>query len=72
MIPHAFVGIQFWGIRRERYQMQTRRTGEKLLHRIAPMNLAIIQQDHQMASYLSQELAEERRHFFPLDIVLIK
>jgi len=25
-----------------------------------------------MASYLSQELAEERRHFFSLDIVLIK
>jgi len=72
MIPHAFIGVQFWGIRRKGYQMQTRCTGKKLLHRIAPMNLAIIQQGNQVASYLSQELAEERRHFFPLDIVLIK
>ncbi len=52
--------------------MQTRCMGQKILDRIAAMNLAIIQQDNEMTPYLSQELAEECRHFFPLDIVLKK
>ena len=72
MIPYAFIGVQFWGIRRKGHQMQTGRTGKKLLYRIAPMNLTIIQQDHQMASYLSQKLAEERRYLFAMEIVLIE
>ena len=52
--------------------MQTRRVGKKLLYRIAMVNPAIIQQDNQMASHLSQELTEECRHLFGMDIVLIK
>ncbi len=72
MIPHAFIRVQFWGVRRKGLQVQTRRAGEKLLHRIATMNLAIIQQNDQMALYLTQQVAEERCHFFALDIVLIQ
>ncbi len=36
------------------------------------MNLPIIQENNQMAWHLSQELMEERRDFFAMDIVLIK
>jgi hypothetical protein len=36
------------------------------------MNLPIVKQDNQMASYLSQELAEEHFHCFTMDIVLIE
>ena len=49
MIPHAFIRVQFWGVRRKGLQVQTGRAGEKLLHRIAAMNLAIVQQNDQMA-----------------------
>ena len=52
--------------------MQTGCAGKKLLHGIATMNLAIIQQNDQMAVYLMQQMAEERRHFFALNILLIQ
>ena len=50
VIPDAFVRVQFWGVRRKGHQVQTGRSGEKFLHRIAAMNLAIIQQNDQMAA----------------------
>lgn len=53
MIPHAFIWIQFWSIRWKWHQMQTRCAGKKILYRIPVMNLAIVQQDKQMAWYLS-------------------
>lgn len=52
--------------------MQTRGAGKKFLDRVASMNLAIIEEDNQMASYLPQELAEERCHFFAMNIVLVE
>lgn len=52
VIPHAFIRIQFGGIRRKRLQMQTGCAGEKLLHGFATMSLAIIQQNDQMPVYL--------------------
>ncbi len=36
------------------------------------MNLAVIQQNDQMTMYLMQQMAEERRHFFALDVVIIQ
>ncbi len=53
VIPHAFIRIQFGGIGRKGFQMQTGRAGEKLLHGFATMRLAIIQQNDQMAGYLA-------------------
>ena len=52
VIPHAFIRIQLGGIRGEGFQVQTSCAGQKLLHGFAPMRLAIIQQDDQMASDL--------------------
>ena len=52
VIPHAFIRIQFGGVRGKGLQMQTGRAGEKLLHGFATMSLAIIQQNDQMAVYL--------------------
>ena len=49
VIPHAFIRIQFGGIRRKGLQMQTGRAGKKLLHGVPTMSLAIIQQNDQMA-----------------------
>jgi len=72
VIPHAFIRVQFWGVGRKRRQVQPRRAGEKLLHRIATMNFAIIQQNDQVALYLTQQVAEKCRHFFALNIVLIE
>jgi len=72
MIPHAFIGVQFWGIWRKGHQMQTGSAGKKLLNGIATMNLPIIQQDNQMPSNLSQKLPEEPSHFLTMDIVLIE
>jgi len=53
VVPHAFIRVQFGGIRRKGFQMQTGRAGEKFLHGVATMSLAIIQQDDQMAVYLA-------------------
>ena len=72
MIPHAFIRVQFWSIGRKGCQVQPRRAGEKFLDRIATMNLAVIQQNDQVASYLVQQVAQERCHFFALNIVLIE
>ena len=72
MIPHAFIWVQFWSISRKGHQVQTRGASKKLLHRIPAMNLAIIEQNNQVAWYLSQELVEECRDFFAMDIVLVE
>ena len=72
VIPNAFIRVQFRGVRWNRCQVQTGRAGEKLLHGIATVNLAIIQQNDQMAVYLMQQMAEKRRYFFALEIVLIE
>jgi len=52
--------------------VQTGRAGEKLLYQIASMRLAVIQQNDQVAGYLTQQMAEEEGHFFALNIVLIQ
>ena len=54
VIPNAFIRVQFRGVRWNRCQVQTGRAGEKLLHGIATVNLAIIEQNDQMAVYLMQ------------------
>jgi len=52
-VPYAFIWVQFWSIGRKGHQMQTRRAGKKLMYGVTTVNLAIVQQDHQMAWYLS-------------------
>ena len=72
MVPHAFIRVQFRGVRRERLQVQTGGVGKKFPHRITTMNLTVVKQNDEMAMDLMQQVAEEHRHFFALDIVLIQ
>jgi len=72
MIPHAFVGVQFRGVGRERLQVQPRGAAEEFLHGLAPMNPPIVQQHHKVARNLAQQLPEKGRYFAALDIVLIE
>ena len=73
MVPHAFIRVQFRGVRRERLQVQTGGVGKKFPHRITEtMNLTVVKQNDEMAVDLMQQVAEEHRHFFTLDIVLIQ
>jgi hypothetical protein len=72
VIPYSFIRVQLWGVRRKRHQVQTGRVGEKLLHRVAPMSLAIVQQSDQMTPYLTQQMAKEYCHFLPLNIILVE
>ena len=52
--------------------MQTGGAGEEFLHSVTSVSLAIIQQDNQMAGYLTQQVAKEHHDFFAMNIVLIQ
>ncbi len=70
MIPHAFIGAQFRGVRGERLQVQP--AAEQLLHGLAAMNPAIVQQHDEGAGDLAQQVGEECCDFSARDIVLIE
>ena len=53
VIPHAFVGIQLRGVRRERFQVQPGRAGEELLHGLPAVTAAIVQQHDEGAGDLT-------------------
>lgn len=72
MIPHALIGVQFRGVRRERLQVPPRGAGEQLLHGFAAMDPAIVQQHDEMAGELAEQVAEEDRHFVALDAVFVQ
>lgn len=72
VIPHAFVGVQLRGVRREGLQMQPGRAAEQLLHGLAAVNAAIVQQHDEVAGDLAQQVAEEGRDLLALDIVLVQ
>jgi len=72
MIPHAFVGIQLWGVGREGLQVQPGRAGEQFLNGLTAVNPAIVQQHDEVAGDLPQQGAEEGRDLLALDIVLIQ
>jgi hypothetical protein len=72
VIPHAFVGVQLRGVRGEGLQVQPGGAGEQVLHGLAAVNPAMVQQHDEMAGDLVQQGAEEGRDFVALDIVLIE
>jgi hypothetical protein len=72
VIPDPFIGVQFRGVGREGLQVQSRRAAEEVLHGFAPVNPAIVQQDHEVAGDLAQQLPEEGRDFTALDIVRVE
>lgn len=72
MVPHAFVGVQFRGVRREGRQVQPGRAAKEFLHGVAAVNPAIVQQHDEVPGDLVQQMAEERRDLFPPDIVFIQ
>ena len=72
VMPHAFVGIQLRGVRRERFQVEAGRAAEQLLYGLAAVNPAIVQQHDEMAGDLAQQGAKEGRDLLALDIVLVQ
>lgn len=52
--------------------MQTGSSREEFLNRLAAMNLAVVQQNDQMAGHLTQQMAKEPLDFFPVNIVFIQ
>ena len=72
MVPHAFIRVQFRGVRWKGLQVQTGGVGKKFPHGITTMDLTVVEQNDEMAMDLMQQVAEEHRHFFALDIVLIQ
>lgn len=73
MVPHAFVGVQFGGVPGGKGdQVEAGGAGEQRLHGLAAMDPAIVQQHDEVAGDLAEEVAEERRDFCPLDVVLIQ
>jgi hypothetical protein len=72
VMPHAFVGIQFRGVRRERFQVEAGRAGEQVLHGFPAVDPAVVQQHDEMAGDLPQQRTEEGRDLVALDIVLIE
>lgn len=72
VLPHAFVGVQFRGVRGKGFQVQPGGAGEQLLHGVAAMNPAIVQQHNEVAGDLPQQLTEKRRDFVALDIVFVQ
>lgn len=72
MIPYAFIGIQFGRVCREGHQVKTACSGKEFLHRLAAMNITIVQQNDEMAAHLAQQMAKEHGDFFALNVVLIE
>jgi len=72
MVPDSFVGVQFRSVRGKRHQLQTARACQELLHRVSPVDVAVVQQDDQMPAEVAQEMAQEDGHFFALDGVLVE
>lgn len=72
VIPDPFIGVQFRGVGREGLQVQAGRATEEFLYGVAMMNPAIVQQDHEGARDLAQQLPEEGRDFTTLDIVRVE
>jgi len=72
LIPDALIGVQLRRVGGKGFQMQPSRPGQQRLHRIAPMNLAVIQQRDDRTRDLAQQMPEERRHFFALNVVLVQ
>lgn len=72
MVPDSLIRIQFRGVRREWHEVKSLRSAQEFAHRLAPMGIEIVQKNDQVAADLAQKMAEERRDFFPLDVVLIK
>jgi len=72
VIPHAFVGIQLRGVRRERFQVEAGRAAEQFLHGFPAVDPAVVQQHDEVAGDLPQQRPEEGRDLVALDIVLIQ
>jgi hypothetical protein len=72
VIPHAFVGVQLRGVRWEGLQVQPGGAAEQVLHGLAAVDAAVVQQHDEVAGDLAQQGAEEGCDLVALDIVLIQ
>jgi len=72
MIPDALIRVQVRSIWRKGFQIQAGRSGEKLLNRVAPMNIPIVQQNDQRAGYLTQQMAKKYSYFIALNVIFVE
>ena len=71
-IPDAFVRIQFGSIGGKGHKMEAASVRKKVLHRLAAMDVAVVQQHDEMATDLAQQMAQEEGDLLALDVVLIE
>lgn len=70
VIPDTFVGIQFGGIGWKAYEVEAAGAKQQFLDWIAAMYLAIVPQDDYVAPDLMQNVPQEQRRFFAMDVIL--
>ena|GEM_PF-3970253 len=69
MIPDTLIRVQVRSIWRKGFQIQAGRSGEKLLNRVAPMNIPIVQQND---GYLTRQMAKKYSDFIALNIIFVE
>lgn len=66
--PHAFVGVQFRGVGRERFQVKTRKAGTEVGQGAALVNLGVVQQNEELSPQVPQEFTHEDADLRAMDI----
>ena len=72
VVPDAFVRIEFRGVRWKGHQMQPARPRQEVVHRVAAMDGAVVQQDDHVPADLTEEMPQEHDHLVALDVVLVE
>lgn len=69
--PHAFVGIEFRAVGRERLQVEARVAAAQLPDRFAFVDRSIVEENDHMAAQVAQQMAEEVADLGMADVVLM-
>lgn len=72
VIPDTLVRVELRSIGGEGNEMKTRRALQQFLYRVSPMYGTVVQKDDDMAGDLAQQMAEECRDLFTLDVVFVE
>lgn len=67
--PHAFIGIEFGGVGREKLQVQPRVAAAQLPNRFAFVDRSIVEENDHVASQVAQQMAEEVADVGVADVV---
>jgi len=66
--PHAFVGVQFRGVGRERFQVKTRKPGTEVGQGTALVNWGVVQQNKEVSPQVPQEFTHEDADLRAMDV----